>query len=80
MMKLGLRRAEPTLRTEAQVRTESAVFLRRAFGFSLVMTFAAIFCQGFHWGGFHLSEPFLNWLGAVTVGQVAGLFAMVLRQ
>jgi hypothetical protein len=44
------------------------------------MTFGVIYCHGFGLWGFHLSEPFLHWLGAVTVGQVTGLFAMVLRQ
>jgi hypothetical protein len=67
------------VRSSVRVRTESAVFLRRAFGFSLGATFCLIFLQGFGPWGFHLSEPFLHWLGVATVGQVAGLFAMVLR-
>ena len=68
------------VRSNVRVRTESAAFLRKAFAFSLLMTFGAIFFQGFQLWGFHLSETFLNWLGGATVGQVAGLFAMVLRQ
>lgn len=68
------------VRSNVRVRMESAAFLRKAFGFSLLMTFGAIFFQGFQLWGFHLSEPFLNWLGGATVGQVGGLFVMVLRQ
>jgi hypothetical protein len=59
---------------------QNARFLRRIFGFTILMTFAIILCQGFHVVGFHLSETFLHWLGAATVGEVAGLFAMVLRK
>jgi hypothetical protein len=66
--------------SRVRVRLDSAIFLRKAFGFSLFMTFGAIFCQGFHLWGFQLSDQFLNWLGGATVGQVGGLFAMVLRQ
>jgi hypothetical protein len=68
------------VRSGIKIRTEAAEFLRRAFGLSLCMSFTVIFLQGFSLWGFHLSETFLNWLGAATVGQVAGLFAMVLRQ
>jgi hypothetical protein len=68
------------VRGAVRIRAESAVFLRRAFGFSLAMSFGVILCQGFHLWGFHLTESFLHWLGGATVGQVAGLFAMVLRQ
>jgi hypothetical protein len=67
------------VKSSVKIRLESACFLRRAFGFSLCMTFLIFFFQGFGLWGFHLSETFLPWLGAATVGQVAGLFAMVLR-
>jgi hypothetical protein len=74
----NLRRVE--VKSRIRVRTESALFLRKTFGFSLFMTFGIIFCQGFHVWGFHLSDAFLHWLGAATVGQVSALLAMVLRQ
>lgn len=70
------------LREKRRLATESknAQFLRRAFGASLILTYACIFLQGFGILGFHLTEQFLNWLGGATIGQTAGLFAMVLRQ
>lgn len=74
----GTRKAEA--RSNIKIRAQAAVFLRNAFAFSLLMTFGVIFLEGFGLWGFHLSESFLNWLGAATVGQVAGLFAMVIRK
>jgi len=67
-------------RAAIRLRTQAFCFLRRAFGFSLGATFGIIVLQGFHLWGFQLSDGFLNWLGVATVGQVAGLFTMVLRQ
>jgi hypothetical protein len=67
-------------RAAIRLRAQAFCFLRRAFGFSLVTTFGIIFLQGFHLWGFQLSDAFLNWLGGATVGQVAGLFAMVVKR
>jgi hypothetical protein len=43
-------------------------------------TLGAYIFQGFNFTGFHLSEQSLNWLGAATIGQIAGLLAIVIRQ
>jgi hypothetical protein len=67
------------IRADARVRWHASRFLAKALGGSLAATFGIIILQGFHLWGFTLSEPFLHWLGAATVGELAGLAAMVWR-
>jgi hypothetical protein len=66
-------------RANIRLRADMARFLRRAFGWSLVATFGLYFCQGFHVLGFALSEAEMHWLGGATIGQIAGLLAVVVR-
>jgi hypothetical protein len=61
------------------VRERTVGFLRKAYGFSIFCTFVLFFLQGFGALGFNLNMNFLQWLGAATVAQIAGLFAMVLK-
>ena len=53
-------------------------FFRRAFGTTLLLTFGVVYLQGL--GIFHLSDGIIYSLCAATVGQLAGLFVLVLRQ
>lgn len=70
-------------RTQAQaalkLRARVCRFLFKAFSGSLAATFGIILLQGFGLWGFHLEAGFLNWLGAATVGEMAGLFAIVVK-
>lgn len=45
--------------------------------FLLAATMLIIFLQGFSVRGFNLDASFLKWLGAVRLGEVGGLAAMV---
>ena len=53
-------------------------FFRRAFGITLLLTFGVVYLQGF--GAIHLSDGIIYALCTATVGQLAGLFVLVLRQ
>jgi len=73
----------PTLiqaKTDARIRSHASRFLEKAFGRSLAAIIVIIVLQGFHLWGFSLSEPFLHWLGAATIGEIAGVAAMIWRQ
>jgi hypothetical protein len=52
-------------------------FLFWAYGGLLAATIGIILLQGFRAWGFALDLGFLRWLGAATVGEVAGLAALV---
>jgi hypothetical protein len=69
------------IRTESEIGVREATvgFLRKAYGFSILCTYIIIFLQGFHCSGFQLETNFLQWLGAATIAQTAGLFAMIFR-
>lgn len=54
-------------------------FLLVAYAFLLVATMAIILLQGFHAWGFALEAPFLKWLGAATIGEVAGLLVITYK-
>ena len=59
------------------LRERAASFLFKAYAGLLASTVLIIFLQGFHLWGFHLEAGFLHWLGAATIGEVAGLAALV---
>ena len=59
------------------LRTRAANFMFYAFGGLLISTLAIILLQGFNLGGFDLQMDFLSWLGAATIGEVAGLLLIV---
>jgi hypothetical protein len=59
------------------LREHAASFLFKAYAGLLASTVLIIFLQGFHLWGFQLDAGFLNWLGAATIGEVAGLAALV---
>ncbi|ETX08554.1 MAG: hypothetical protein ETSY2_04710 [Candidatus Entotheonella gemina] len=59
------------------LRERAASFLSKAYAGLLASTVLIIFRQGFHLWGFQLDAKFLNWLGAATIGEVAGLAALV---
>lgn len=58
-------------------REKAVRFLFWAYGGLLVFTGAVILLQGFGWGGFKMEAKFLIWLGGATIGEVAGLAALV---
>ena len=59
------------------LRERAASFLFKAYVGLLTATVLIIFLQGFQLWGFKLETGFLNWLGAATIGEVAGLAALV---
>jgi hypothetical protein len=68
------------IRSRIKGNARNASFLRKAFGFTLALSFAAIFCQGFGLWGFHLSDTILYLLVAATIGEVAGLVAIAIQK
>jgi hypothetical protein len=68
------------VRTRNRIRVTIATTITRALLYSIAGTFLVILLNGFGLWGFHLTESFLNWLGGATIGQVAALLAMIIRQ
>jgi|ERR1017187_9844196 hypothetical protein len=66
------------VQSKVQNNAENLKFFRRAFGITLLLTFGVVYLQGF--GAFHLSDGVIYTLCAATVGQLTGLFVLVLRQ
>lgn len=70
-----------------QVTTEHKIDLQSRIVRVLLTAYAGLLCvvmlifllQGFRMWGFHLIEPVLQWLGAASVGAVAGLLTLTLR-
>ena len=60
-----------------EMRQNAVKFLFWAYGGLLLCTMTVIFFQGFKVYGFALEQQFLNWLGAATIGEVAGLAYLV---
>jgi len=54
-------------------------FLLWAYGGLLACSMVIFFLQGFHLWGFALEISTLNWLGAATVGEIAGLLTIAMR-
>ena len=71
----GARRMEAM--SNIALREHAASFLFKAYAGLLASTVLIIFLQGFQLWGFQLDAGFLNWLGAATIGEVAGLAALV---
>jgi hypothetical protein len=53
--------------------------LLTAYSSVLGVVMLILLLEGFRMWGFHLSEPVLQWLGAASVGAVAGLLTLTLR-
>jgi len=66
-----------TVTTQQQVKVID--FLIRAYGSLLTATMLIFFLQGFRLWGFSLDTGLLRWLGAATVGEIAGLLTLTLR-
>lgn len=65
------------LRAEIWMKKIAIIFLLSAYAGVLICTFLIYFFQGFQWHGFNLERSLLRWLGAVTIGEIAGLAALV---
>jgi len=63
--------------TEQQVKLIN--FLLWAYGGLLTATMLIFFLQGFRVWGFSLDGVLLRWLGAATVGEIAGLLTLTFR-
>jgi hypothetical protein len=74
--------AEQIQKVEAKNRiknnSEDLKFFRRAFGATLILTFGVVYLQGL--GIFHLSNGIIYSLCTATVGELAGLFTLSIRQ
>lgn len=63
--------------TEIWMKKAAVVFLFCLYAGAMVCTFLIYFLQGFQWHGFKLEYSLLRWLGGATIGEVAGLAALV---
>lgn len=52
-------------------------FLLGTYLLLILSTLSIIFLQGFHYKNFDIDDKFLQWLGGATIGEVAGLLALV---
>ena len=66
-----------TEKSELLLRQRGFSFLLWAYGGLLVCTMAIFFFQGFGVWNFKLDPTLLQWLGGATVGEIAGLLALV---
>jgi hypothetical protein len=60
-----------------QMQRTLARFICRALAWSSAATIGMFYMQGFHCLGFHLPDALMHWMGAVTVGEIASLSALV---
>lgn len=63
--------------SDIRLREGALIFLYWAYGGLLTLTMLIMFLQGFKLWGFGLDNALLMWLGGATVGEVAGLAALV---
>ena len=66
-----------TEQSELLLRQRGFNFLLWVYGGLLACTVAIFFLQGFGVWGFRLDDTLLQWLGGATVGEIAGLLALV---
>ena len=66
------------IQSRVQENSANLRFFRWAFGGTLLLTFGVVYLQGS--GKFHWSDGIIYALCTATVGQLAGLFVLVLRQ
>lgn len=64
---------------DMELRESAMKWINPTFTGAVILTYVIIFLQGFGLWGFELEESFLNWLGVVTVGEIAGLVAIAFR-
>ncbi len=63
--------------SDIEIRETIVRFLLFAYGFSILATFGLFYLKGL--GLISLSESLMNWLGGAILGELAGLFALVIR-
>ena len=63
---------------EIPLREHLAKWILRLFFGTVVATYVIIFFLGF--GLMHLPSAFIHWLGAATVGEVAGLLGYIIKR
>ena len=61
-------------RHENSIRNRLVAYYGACLGFTFVVTLL----QGFQLKGFNLDPAYLKWLGAATVGEIAGLLTITL--
>lgn len=59
------------------IRETIVRFLLWAYGFSIVATFGLFYLEGL--GRSSLGKELMNWLGGAVIGELAGLFALVVK-
>lgn len=69
---------ETTLST-LRMRERLLTVLLICFTFVIVSTITIFFLQGFEVYGFNLDRAILQWLGAATIGEVAGLIYLTIK-
>jgi hypothetical protein len=67
------------LNSDLSSRKTVVVFLLSAYGTLLGSTVIILFLQGFRLGGFKLESSTLSWLGAATIGEIAGLLTITIK-
>ncbi len=61
-----------------ELQTYMAVTLLGIYAFAVIVTFATILLWGFR--RLELPDKFVSWLGAATVGEVAGMVLFIVRK
>jgi uncharacterized membrane protein len=62
-----------------EVQGMMAKWLVRTFVIVTFLTMAIFFLQGFDFCRFQLPESLLKWLGAATLGEIAGLLIIIIK-
>jgi len=62
-----------------EVQGMMARWLVRTFVIVTFLTMAIFFLQGFDFCRFQLPESLLKWLGAATLGEIAGLLIIIIK-
>jgi hypothetical protein len=62
-----------------EARERIVKFLLRSYGGLLAATVLIYLLQGFQLWKFSLASSTLNWLGAATIGEIAGLLTITIR-
>lgn len=59
------------------IRERIVGFLLGAYGFTILATFGLFYLEGL--GMISLGKSIMNWLGGAVIGELAGLFSLVIR-
>lgn len=68
------------VQSQIALQARLTYLLTTAFSSALLLTILVILLQGFAAWGFHLDQTTVNLLAAATIGEIAGLLTILLRE